>query len=133
MDDIGVVMTPYEDVVTGYVYCKHTTFRPYLCMCTLIKKILTHQGEFLVTGLQGQVLIEWLRITIHVLTLLITLSQRINNSIWNSNLNLYSTLNSTLSLVLNLKFQFQWGYIWESVEYIRDSLLFYSLRKTNEG
>ena len=34
-------------------------------------KKLNHQGEFLVTGLQGQVLIECLRITKHALTLLI--------------------------------------------------------------
>ena len=33
---------------------------------TLIKKMLNHQGEFLVTGLQKQLLIEWLGITNHV-------------------------------------------------------------------
>ncbi len=37
----------------------------------LWQKMLTHQGEFPLTGLQRQLLIEWLRITKHVLTLLI--------------------------------------------------------------
>ena len=38
---------------------------------TGIKKMLTHQAEFLFTGLHRQILIEWLRITKYALVLLI--------------------------------------------------------------
>ncbi len=35
----------------------------FYTLCSLIKKRLTHQGKFLVTGFHRQIPIEWLRIT----------------------------------------------------------------------